>query len=64
MTVHFNLALLTDDIASNTHLDAPAGQTGIPASEPPTSADTEETICVTWSVLGPAQLRKVNAIFK
>ena len=20
--------------------------------------------CVTWSVLGPAQLRKVNAIFK
>ena len=45
MTAHFNLALLTDDIASNTHLDAPAGQTGIPASEPPTSADTEETIC-------------------
>ena len=38
MTAHFNLALLTDDIASNTHLDAPAGQTGIPASEPPTSA--------------------------
>ena len=45
MTGHFNLALLTYDIASNTHLDAPAGQTGIPASEPPTSADAEETIC-------------------
>ena len=36
MTVHFNLAILTDDIASNTYVDAPAGQTGIPASEPPT----------------------------
>ena len=44
MTAHFNLAILTDDIASNTYLDAPAGQTGIPASEPPTSADAEETI--------------------
>ena len=45
MTAHFNLAILTDDIASNTHVNAPAGQTGIPASQPPTSADTEETIC-------------------
>ena len=45
MTAHFNLAILMDDIASNTYVDAPAGQTGIPASEPPTSADAEETIC-------------------
>ena len=45
MTAHFNLAILTDDIASNTHVNAPAGQTGIPASQPPTSADAEETIC-------------------
>ena len=45
MTVHFNLAILTDNIASSTYVDAPAGQTGIPASEPPTSADAEETIC-------------------
>ena len=45
MTAHFNLAILTDNIASNTYVDAPAGQIGIPASEPPTSADTEETIC-------------------
>ena len=45
MTAHFNLAILTNDIASNTYVDAPAGQTGIPASEPPTSADAEETIC-------------------
>ena len=45
MTAHFNLAILTDDIASNTYVDAPAGQTGIPASEPPTAADAEETIC-------------------
>ena len=44
MTAHFNLALLTDDIASSTYVDAPAGQTGIPASEPPPSADAEETI--------------------
>ena len=45
MTAHFNLALLTDDIASSTYVDALTGQTGIPASEPPTSADAEETIC-------------------
>ena len=45
MMAHFNLAILTDDIASNNYVDAPAGQTGIPASEPPTSADAEETIC-------------------
>ena len=45
MTAHFNLVILTDDIASNTYVDATAGQTGIPASDPPTSADTEETIC-------------------
>ena len=45
MTAHFNLAILTDDIASNTYVDAPAGQTGIPASEPPTTEDAEETIC-------------------
>ena len=45
MMAHFNLAILTDDIASKTYVDAPAGQTGIPASEPPTPADTEETIC-------------------
>ena len=45
MTAHFNLAFLTDDIASNTYVDAPADQTGIPASEPPTSVDAEETIC-------------------
>ena len=47
MMAHFNLAILTDDIASNTYVDAPAGHTGIPASEPPTSADTEETNCKT-----------------
>ena len=45
MTAHFNLVILTDDIASNTYVDAPAGQTGIPASEPPTLVDAEETIC-------------------
>ena len=45
MMAHFNLAILTDDIASNTYVDAPAGQTGIPASEPPTLVDAEETIC-------------------
>ena len=45
MTAHFNLAILMDYIASNTYVDAPAGQTGIPASQPPTSADAEETIC-------------------
>ena len=45
MMAHFNLAILTDNIASNTYVDAPAGQTGIPASEPPTLADAEETIC-------------------
>ena len=45
MTAHFNLAILMDDIASNTHVNALAGQTGIPASQPPTLADAEETIC-------------------
>ena len=39
MMAHFNLAIITDDIASNTYVDAQTGQTGIPASDPPTSAD-------------------------
>ena len=47
MMAHFNLAILTDDIASNTYVDGLAGQTGIPALEPPTSVDAEETICKT-----------------
>ena len=45
MMAHFNLAILTDDIASNAYMDAQTGQTSIPASDPPTSADTEQTIC-------------------
>ena len=45
MTVHFNLAILTDDTASNRVVDALTSETGIPASEPRTLADAEETIC-------------------
>ena len=36
MMAHFNLAILTHDIASNTYLDAQTSQTCIPASDPPT----------------------------
>ena len=57
MMAHFNLAILTDDIASNTYVDAPAGQTGIPASKPPTSADAEETICKTLNTNLPPRRR-------
>ena len=45
MTAHFNLALLTDETVSDTIVDAPPGEAGISASEPPTPADAEETIC-------------------
>ena len=45
MTAHFNLAILTDNIASNRLMDAPTSETSIPASDPPTPADAEETIC-------------------
>ena len=45
MTAHFNLAILTDDTASNRLVDALTSETSIPAPEPPTPASAEETIC-------------------
>ena len=47
MTMHFNLAILTDDKASTRLVDAPTSETGIPASEPPTPVSAKETICKT-----------------
>ena len=45
MTVHFNLAILTDNIASNRVVDAPASETGVPDLRPSALASEEETIC-------------------
>ena len=45
MTAHFNLAILTDNIASNRVVDAPASETGVPDPRPSTLASEEETIC-------------------
>ena len=45
MTTHFNLAILTDNIASNSVADAPASETGIPDPGPTAFASEEETIC-------------------
>ena len=45
MMAHFNLALLTDNTVSDIIADAPPGEAGISASEPPTPEDAEETIC-------------------
>ena len=45
MTVHFNLAILTDNTASNRVIDAPASETGVPDPGPSTLALEEETIC-------------------
>ena len=50
MTTHFNLAILTDDKASDSFVDAPTSETGIPPSDPPTPASAEETI---WKALHP-----------
>ena len=47
MTVHFNLAILTDNIASNSVVDALASETGIPDPGPATFASEEQTICKT-----------------
>ena len=45
MTMHFNLAILTDDKASNSFVDAQTSENGIPPPDPPTPALAEETIC-------------------
>ena len=45
MTAHFNLAILTDDKASNSFEDAPTSENGNPPSDPPTPTSAEETIC-------------------
>ena len=45
MTTHFNLAILTDNTASNRVIDAPASETGVPDPGPSTLALEEETIC-------------------
>ena len=45
MTTHFNLAILTDNEASNRLVDASTGETGAPAPEPTNPVSDEETIC-------------------
>ena len=45
MTMHFNLAILTDHTASNRAVDAPGSETGVPDPGPSTFASEEETIC-------------------
>ena len=45
MTAHFNLAILTDNTASNRLVDAPTGETGVPAPEPTNPVSDKETIC-------------------
>ena len=47
MTAHFNLAILMDNIASNSVVDAPASETSIPDPGPAVFASQEETICKT-----------------
>ena len=45
MTAYFNLAILTDNTASNSVVDAPASETGISDPTLTTIAREEETIC-------------------
>ena len=45
MTAHFNLAILTDNTASNTVKDTPPSETGVPDPGPTAPALDEETIC-------------------
>ena len=45
MTAHFNLAILTDNTASNRLVDAPTGETSVPAPEPTNPVSDKETIC-------------------
>ena len=45
MTTHFDLAILTDNTASNRVVDVPASETGAPDPGPSTIASEEETIC-------------------
>ena len=47
MTAHFNLAILTDNIASNSVIDAPTSEISIPDPGPAAFALEEETICKT-----------------
>ena len=47
MTAHFNLAILTDNIASNSVIDAPTSEISIPDPGPAAFASEEETICKT-----------------
>ena len=47
MTAHFNLAILTDNIALNSLVDAPASETGISDPGPAAFISEEETICKT-----------------
>ena len=47
MTVHFNLAIVMDNIASNSVVDAPASETSIPDPGPIAFISEEETICKT-----------------
>ena len=47
MTAHFNLAILMDNIALNSVVDAPASEISIPDPRPTAFASEEETICKT-----------------
>ena len=45
MTAHFNLAILTDNAASNRAVNAPTTETGVTDPGPSTFVPVEETIC-------------------
>ena len=45
MTAHFNLAILTDNTASNRAVYAPTSETSVTDSGPSTFVSEEETIC-------------------
>ena len=45
MTAHFNLAILTDNTASNRVMNAPSSETGVPNPRPAAPASDEETLC-------------------
>ena len=45
MTAHFNLAILTDNTASNRAVNAPTTETGVTDPSPSTFVSEEETIC-------------------
>ena len=47
MTTHFNLAILMDNIASNSVIDAQTSEISIPDPGPAAFASEEETICKT-----------------